>query len=372
MSPPRDWTLLFSKPDLRSVLRARRETVADVIRKVPEQRFAAEGDDLIAGFVAADLVVSPIELLKSDVTIEPRDARIDVSQDPNRIFRDRSRAHYLDGLEVSYYLPFQGERDLFFYLPESYTLNPPRAIVEKRELVFPIDAPDRDVAATKARFDGEVASIEKWLETVNRQVAEHNSSVERLAAQSVAQRRQQLAKTGEAIADLGYPIRKPAASSAKASAKPPPPAPKKREYDVALSFAGEDRKYVEELANELRTRRVNVFYDRFEQLDLWGSDLAEHLGKVYSESAYFVVIFSSRHYATKAWPNHEKQFALGRHLKGQTGRILPVRLDPTEVPGIPPTLGYLDARSLTKSRLAELIVKKVEQVRGPAQQSGED
>ena len=33
------------------------------------------------------------------------------------------------------------------------------------------------------------------------------------------------------------------------------------DYDVALSFAGEDRKYVEAVADYLRSRDIRVFYD---------------------------------------------------------------------------------------------------------------
>ena len=105
---------------------------------------------------------------------------------------------------------------------------------------------------------------------------------------------------------------------------------------------------------------VTVFYDRFEQVNLWGKDVADHLGQVYGKDSRFVVIFASRHYAAKAWPNHEKAFALGRHLKGDAGRILPVRFDETEIPGLPPTIAHLDLRVLTPPQLAELIRQKVD------------
>ena len=42
------------------------------------------------------------------------------------------------------------------------------------------------------------------------------------------------------------------------------------DYDVALSFAGEDRKYAEELAKVLVDKNVEVFYDGFEKSVLWG------------------------------------------------------------------------------------------------------
>jgi hypothetical protein len=37
------------------------------------------------------------------------------------------------------------------------------------------------------------------------------------------------------------------------------------EFDVALSFAGEDRQVAESLADGLRNFGVRVFYDRYEQ-----------------------------------------------------------------------------------------------------------
>jgi hypothetical protein len=118
--------------------------------------------------------------------------------------------------------------------------------------------------------------------------------------------------------------------------------------------------------NEFDQLGVTVFYDRFEQVNLWGKDLTGHLGAVYSKNAYFVVIFASRAYADKAWPNHEKQFALSRHLRGEQGRILPVRIDDTKTPGIPGTIAYLDARALTPMKLAELIRQKVDSEGGDA------
>lgn len=42
------------------------------------------------------------------------------------------------------------------------------------------------------------------------------------------------------------------------------------EYDVALSFAGEDRKFVEDCAEILRSLKINVFYDNYEKEVLLG------------------------------------------------------------------------------------------------------
>ena len=41
-------------------------------------------------------------------------------------------------------------------------------------------------------------------------------------------------------------------------------------YEVALSFASEQRDYVEEVARHLQSRSIAVFYDGFETVNLWG------------------------------------------------------------------------------------------------------
>jgi len=63
------------------------------------------------------------------------------------------------------------------------------------------------------------------------------------------------------------------------------------EYDVALSFAGEDRAVVESLASLLRDDGVRVFYDRYEQAQLWGKDFYQHLTSVYRDKAQYCIVF---------------------------------------------------------------------------------
>jgi len=44
-------------------------------------------------------------------------------------------------------------------------------------------------------------------------------------------------------------------------------------YDVALSYAGEDRAYVEQIAAQLRQEGIRVFYGEYAAAELWGNDL---------------------------------------------------------------------------------------------------
>ena len=48
-------------------------------------------------------------------------------------------------------------------------------------------------------------------------------------------------------------------------------------WEVALSFAGAQRDYVDQVAQALKVRGVHCFYDADEEIELWGKYLAEEL-----------------------------------------------------------------------------------------------
>ena len=130
-------------------------------------------------------------------------------------------------------------------------------------------------------------------------------------------------------------------------------------YQVALSFAGEQRAYVDEVARHLRSRAISVFYDRFEQESLWGRSAAEEFNKVFGGQSEYVVMFISAAYVSKSWPNHERRSALSHMVSKRGEYILPVRFDDTPVPGLPTDTIYESAQKLPPAQLSALIAKKL-------------
>lgn len=131
------------------------------------------------------------------------------------------------------------------------------------------------------------------------------------------------------------------------------------DFDVALSYAGEDRAYVEQVAALLRERGIQVFYDQYMESELWGNDLYVVLDEVYRRRARFTISFISVHYVSKPWTRHERRSAQARALTEDDPYFLPVRLDDSVLPGLPPTIGYVDARRTTVERLVEMIQDKL-------------
>jgi hypothetical protein len=130
-------------------------------------------------------------------------------------------------------------------------------------------------------------------------------------------------------------------------------------YDVALSFAGEDREHADELCRILNSYGIRVFYDLAEQSQLWGKDLYQHLSTVYGEKSRYCVVFVSAMYLGKLWPKHEFQHAQARSFALDREYILPVRLDDTVLPGLPMTVGYVDRRTTNLSQIALMLLDKL-------------
>ena len=131
------------------------------------------------------------------------------------------------------------------------------------------------------------------------------------------------------------------------------------EYQVALSCAGEDRAYVRAVAEFLERNHISFFYDEFEEARPWGKDLYEYFDAIFRQASRYCVMFISEHYARKVWPTHERRSAFARALEQKDEYVLPARFDDTQIPGLPPTVGYIDLRKKTAEELGELILKKL-------------
>ena len=132
-----------------------------------------------------------------------------------------------------------------------------------------------------------------------------------------------------------------------------------KQYEVALSFAGEQREYVESVARVLQSRGIPVFYDDFEGIDLWGKDLVEEFHEVFAHRASLAVMFISKEYVENAWPRHERRSILSSAVQNKSEYVLPVRFDDTLVPGLPESIRYETANEHTPEKLAVMIAEKL-------------
>ncbi len=132
-----------------------------------------------------------------------------------------------------------------------------------------------------------------------------------------------------------------------------------RTYDVALSFAGEQRDYVECVVRTLHNYGLSVFYDRDEVVMLWGKHLSEKLPEIYAHESDFVVFFVSKEWVNKDWPRLERRAALSRATQQQNEYILPVRFDDTPVPGLLEDVDFVRAQEYSPAQIGAIVAGKL-------------
>jgi hypothetical protein len=128
-------------------------------------------------------------------------------------------------------------------------------------------------------------------------------------------------------------------------------------FDVALSFPGEIRPLVEQIALELE-RLIgpnSYFYDNNYVSQLARPSLDTLLQDIYRNRAKLIVVFLSGDYQKKDWCGIEfraiKEIIMERDHK----RIMFIRTDDGSVEGVLKTDGYLDSRRFNAAELAGFI-----------------
>ncbi|WP_422080264.1 toll/interleukin-1 receptor domain-containing protein [Ulvibacterium sp.] len=131
------------------------------------------------------------------------------------------------------------------------------------------------------------------------------------------------------------------------------------DYDVAFSYAGEQKSYVYQLYESLKSHNISIFYYEGELAKMWGKDLYQYLNDIYLNKAKYCVLFLSQNYANKLWTKHELKVVQARAFKEAEEYILPIRFDQTEIPGLLPTIAYIESVDYTIEEISDLILEKI-------------
>lgn len=132
-------------------------------------------------------------------------------------------------------------------------------------------------------------------------------------------------------------------------------------YDIAVSFAGEHRAYVEATVRACQDRGLRVFYDRDKNNEWWGGNFIRQQRSVYSSQTRYFVPFLSQEYVAKPIPMDEFSSAMMTAVRQGDGYILPVLMDDVAVPPelLHPHIHYLRAKDYTPEQLAVELETKV-------------
>lgn len=132
-------------------------------------------------------------------------------------------------------------------------------------------------------------------------------------------------------------------------------------FKVALSFPGERRDYVAEVATEVKKRlgAGTVFYDQDFTAQLARPNLDTLLQRIYLNNSDLVVVFLCADYERKVWCGLEWR-AIRTIIKNKNDHaIMFMRFDNAEVSGTMSIDGYVDLEAYSPVQAARMIVERV-------------
>jgi hypothetical protein len=138
-------------------------------------------------------------------------------------------------------------------------------------------------------------------------------------------------------------------------------------YDLAVSFAGEQRDYVEQVVRACEKRGLRVLYDRDLTIDLWGRNLIKEFRKAYGgKQARHVAPFISREYLAKRYPMDEFRSMLLPAMDQPDDYMLPVLFGDVSVPPelLNPAVGVLRSEDYSPEELADAFAQRINGVTG--------
>jgi len=132
-------------------------------------------------------------------------------------------------------------------------------------------------------------------------------------------------------------------------------------FRIALSFPGERRSYVEQVADLLRTELGDdtVFYDNYYQPELARPNLDLLLQRIYNEKSDLVVVFLCADYAQKQWCGLEWRAIRDLIKQKADSKIMILRFDNETIQGLFGIDGYIDIANMPPSDLANAILRRL-------------
>ena len=112
------------------------------------------------------------------------------------------------GERIEVRVPFEGEAELFFARPNTMSSSPPRAVIEKNELVLRYDSASDSAGDVRPQIDRTLVEIEQYLGWQRPMIEAHNNGLLATAAKAIEQRRDRLLAQSQRAASLGIPIKR--------------------------------------------------------------------------------------------------------------------------------------------------------------------
>jgi tetratricopeptide (TPR) repeat protein len=139
------------------------------------------------------------------------------------------------------------------------------------------------------------------------------------------------------------------------------PTPPGKRFRIALSFAGEKRPFVKEVADILAKRfgQASILYDKYHEAEFANADLAFDLPSLYKQDTDLIVSVFCKDYDKKEWCGLEWRAIFSIIKEGDAKQIMLTRFDHADGKGLHGLAGFIELDHRTPDEAVTLILERL-------------
>lgn len=200
--------LLFCQADLRAAIEGHEHKMFAQIDGLPENQLMNSSVDDLCKYCVEEFTVAVPKLNEAGIQADYGDAKINVTGRFEYQAFDRDRLTFVGGTRITFFVPYEGDAELFKCRPSTFTYNPPRADVRDGELVFTFERTASELDRIQDEFKRHLKDTQDYLGWIERDVAPFNAGLRDRARGRIEARREKILTDRGLVEKIGFPLRR--------------------------------------------------------------------------------------------------------------------------------------------------------------------
>lgn len=200
--------LLFHGNDLSSVIRNQELAMVSEIDGLSESRLLSTPVDDLCDYFGQKYHIEPLEINEAGIQVDYGDSKVDISHRLDYAIPDRRRPTRITGTRLTFYVPFDGDPDLFKCRPGTFNYSPPQAEIRDGEVRMVYERTTSDADRIEVEFKRDLENLKSYLGWIEQDLAPFNAAVRDKAKKRIEARRQKLLNDRGLAEKIGFPLRR--------------------------------------------------------------------------------------------------------------------------------------------------------------------
>ncbi|MGA2297946.1 MAG: hypothetical protein ABSG15_10400 [FCB group bacterium] len=198
---------LFNKQHLSEILNTKMYDCKNYINKISRETILSSNlskiiEELEKKFILNVPVLDEVEISNS----EPEDTIIEINNNFDDSYNPRNIDRY-KGTLIKFFVPFNGNKELFNYCPSHYELILPQADISGNEIIISYRSINIEKAFVHSSIKGSITTIKRWLEWVKIDVDKFNSDIKILIKETLEAKYEKSVTDKNIVESLGFPLK---------------------------------------------------------------------------------------------------------------------------------------------------------------------